>query len=409
MKIGIDLRALQTGHKYRGIGEVAKQTTDRIVRLAHSDNRDVSFIFYEYDDDDPKELLNVPFGIQYETVKLGLMPEKDLTIRKLDKLRRHYAGLYGSPIKDSDKSDVFLQFDYAFGVPKNTRTVLIKHDLIPYLFWDKYFESAWVPFKNKAARTTLRTLFANYKFIRTLKRSLRNANVILSVSESTKKDVQNFFRVNEKKVKVAHLGAALKAAKTDANAVARDDLPTKPYLLFVGAGDARRRVEDAVAAFNNLKADGLDIQLVLVGENFQSAGTIPNPVLRSAVSSSSYNSDILTLGYVSDAAKQGLFRNAIAFVYPTQYEGFGIPVLEAMLLECPVISYRNSSIPEVGGNHVYYAGNWADIKSQTEYILSLSDKENTERKKSAKNHAEQFTWEKTADIIYQELVRVAKH
>ncbi len=403
------MRALQTGHKYRGIGEVAKQTTDRIVQLAHSDDRDVKFIFYEYDDDDPKELLNVPPDVQYETVKLGPMPEKNLTAGKLDKLRQHYAGLYGSPVKGSGRSDVFLQFDYAFGVPKNTRTVLIKHDLIPYLFWDKYFESAWVPFKNKAARTTLRTLFANYKFIRTLKRSLRSANVILSVSESTKRDVQNFFNVNGKKVKVAHLGVTLKAAKTDADTVANDDLPTKPYLLFVGAGDARRRVEDAVAAFNNLKADGHDVQLVLVGENFQGTDTIPNPVLRSAVSSSSYKSDILTLGYVDDAVKQDLFRDAIAFVYPTQYEGFGIPVLEAMLLECPVISYRNSSIPEVAGEHAYYAANWADIKSQTEYILSLSDEENGRRKKNAKIHAEQFTWDRTADIIYQELVRVAKH
>lgn len=403
MKIGIDLRALQTGHKYRGIGEVAKQTTDRIVQLAYDSPEDISFIFYEYDGEDPKELLHLPVGLKYEVVKLGVMPEEDLTAGKLDKLRRHYAGLYGSPIKDSGKSDVFLQFDYAFGVPKNTRTVLIKHDLIPYLFWDKYFESAWVPFKNKAARTTLRTLFTNYKFSRTLRRSLRNASVIVSVSESTKHDVEKFFRVNAKKVKVARLGVTLKAAKTGASEVATDKLPTKPYLLFVGAGDARRRVEDAIAAYNNLKADGIDMQLVLVGENFQTLENIPNPVLRNAVMSSSYRSDILTLGYVDDATKQDLFRKAIAFTYPTLYEGFGIPVLEAMLLECPVISYRNSSIPEVGGNHIYYASNWSDIKEQIESIMSLTNEESDRRKKAARLHAERFTWDSTASIIYQEL------
>lgn len=403
MKIGIDLRALQTGHKYRGIGEVAKQTTDRIVKLAYNDERTVSFVFYEYDEDDPKELLTLPVGLQYEVVKLGPMPENHTTATKLEKVRRNFSSLYGTPIQDAAKCDVFLQFDYAFGVPKNTRTVLIKHDLIPYIFWDKYFESAWVPFKNKALRTTLRTLFANHKFMHTLRRSLRNANVILAVSESTKNDVEKYFKINAKKVKVAHLGVAIKPAKTDVK-TETDNMPTKPYLLFVGAGDARRRVEDAVAAYNNLKAEGADIQLVLVGENFQKPEHIPNPVVRNAVMSSSYKSDILTMGYVDDATKQSLFKNALAYVYPTRYEGFGIPVLEAMLLECPIISYHNSSIPEVGGEYVYYANTWADIKTQVETIMTLSPSENTKRKQAAKAHAEQFTWEKTAQVIYSELV-----
>ncbi len=76
MKIGVDLRALQTGHKYRGIGEVAKQTTDRIIQLAHDDSRDISFIFYEYDGDDPKKLLHLPADLKYDVVKLGLMQRR---------------------------------------------------------------------------------------------------------------------------------------------------------------------------------------------------------------------------------------------------------------------------------------------------------------------------------------------
>ena len=406
MKIGIDLRALQIGHKYRGIGEVAKQTTNRILELAHEDSRDISFIFYEYDDDqeNPKELLSIPSGLSYETIKLGPIPEKDLGATKYDKLKRNLIPLYGSPIKDSAKSDVFMQFDYALGVPKNTRAVLVKHDLIPYLFWDKYFESAWVPFKNKAARTTLRTLFANHKFSRTLRRSLKNSSVIITVSENTKSDIQKHFRVKDSKVKVAHLGVTIKPSKTTSS-VKPKGLPTKPYLLFVGAGDARRRVEDAVAAYNNLKADGNDIQLVLVGENFQKKEHIPNPTVRNAVLSSSYGSDILTLGYVDDIAKQKLFKEALAFVYPTRYEGFGIPVLEAFLLECPVISYHNSSIPEVGGKHVYYANNWQDLKYQVELIMALSKQENNNRKQAAKEYAESFTWDRTSRIIYDELIK----
>lgn len=402
MKIGIDLRALQTGHKFRGIGEVAKQTTNRIVNLAN-DDQGISFIFYEYDDDDPKELLDLPEGLAYEVVKLGRMPERDDATGRLIKMRRNFDQLYGSPIKDSAKSDVFLQYDYAFGVPKNTRTVLIKHDLIPYIFWDSFFDSAWGPLKNGALRTTLRTIFANHKYKQTLRRSLRNAGVIITVSESTKNDLQRFFKVSDKKAKVAHLGVDIKLARTnDTDTVSQ--LPTKPYLLFIGAGDARRRVDDLVTAYNNLKADGRDIQLVLVGENFRSPETIPNTNVRKAVLDSSYKNDILTLGYVDDATKQKLYKGAISFVYPTKYEGFGIPVLESMLMECPIISYKNSSIPEVGGDYALYAHNWMEIQTNVEKLLDETGRDRQQRVQAAKRHAEQFTWDRTARVIYDELI-----
>jgi glycosyltransferase involved in cell wall biosynthesis len=404
MKIGIDLRALQTGHKYRGIGEVAKQTTNRILELTQQDSvNDISFIFYEYNDDDPKDLLSIPSGIEYKVIKLGDMPENSKATT-FEKLQRNANSMYGAPIAHSEESDVFLQFDYAFGVPTNTKTILIKHDLIPYIFWDKYFESAWVPFKNRAARTTLRTLFANHKFKRVLSRSLRNAHAILAVSESTKHDVEKYFHIKPSKTKVAYLGVDMKPAKTSGAMVVGQEYPTKPYLLFVGAGDARRRVEDAVAVFNNLKAEGKDIQLVLVGENFKAPEVIPNPSVRHAVISSSYKNDILTLGYVDDTTKQRLYKDAIAFVYPTQYEGFGIPILESMLLECPIVTYKNSSIPEVGGEYAYYARNWVEMKSKVQEILSLTKNENDRRKREARQYAEKFTWDKTADVIFEQLL-----
>ena len=405
MKIGIDLRALQTGHRFRGIGEVAKQTTNRILKYAREDkSNNVSFIFYEYDDDDPKDLLEMPDDIRYEVVKLGVMPENNKTATRLDKLRRNLNDLYGAPIKGSKLSDVFLQFDYAFGVPKNTRTILVKHDLIPYVFWNKFFESAWVPFKNRAARTTLRTLFANYKYKRILRRSLKNAGLIMTVSNSTKNDIQRFFKVPEKKIKVAHLGVDVAPAKTKSTDAVKN-LPTKPFLLFIGAGDARRRVDDLVAAFNNLKADGYDIQLVLVGENFKSPEKIPTVSVRKSVLESSYKNDILTLGYVDDATKQRLYKDAIAFVYPTKYEGFGIPVLESMLLECPIITYKNSSIPEVGGDFALYAKDWQGLKYQIENLLNESPEVRELRTKGAKRHAERFTWDKTSLAIYDMLIK----
>lgn len=407
MKIGIDLRPLQNGHKYRGIGEVTKQVTNRILQIA-TQNKDISFIFYENDDDDPKDLLDIPKKTTYKVIKLGRMPQNDTSVTKKKKIEKMLHEMYGNPIRSAAESDVFLQYDYAAGVPTNTPTVLIKHDIIPYLFWDKYFESAWEAFKNKAARTTLRTLFMNYKFMRILSRSLKNADVIVSVSENTKKDIEKHFGVNPKKTKVAHLGVDIKPSKTNVvtNNI-KDKLPTKPYLLFVGAGDARRRVEDAVYAYNNLKAGGRDIQLVLVGENFKEPKLIPNPAVRNAVLKSSYKNDIITLGYVDDHTKQDLFKQAIAYVYPTKYEGFGIPVLEAMLLNCPIIVYKNSSIPEVGDTHAIYVNDWRGIKEQVDILLDEPDITRQKRINSARKFAEHFTWDKTAKIVYDELIATA--
>lgn len=403
MKVGIDIRALQTGHKYRGIGEVAKQVTNRIIAQAAKDSHEV--IFYEYDDDDPKELLTIPDNLKFSAIKQGAMPEGSAIKSTREKIQHNFGQLYGSPIKGSGQSDVYLQFDYAFGVPKDTRTVLVKHDLIPYVFWDKFFESAWVPFKNKAARTTLRTLFANYKYKRVLTRGLKDAGLIISVSESTKNDLKRFFNVRDKKIKVAHLGVDVQPAKTT-NTDTSERMPTKPYLLFVGAGDERRRVDDLVAAYNNLKADGVDIQLVLVGENFKKKEHIPNKATRDAVLLSSYQGDILTLGYVSDEVKQKLFKESLAFVYPTKYEGFGIPVLEAFLLETPVITYKNSSIPEVGGEHALYVKNWQGIAKMAKNLLGESRKERSIRTEKAKTYAEKFTWDKTANVVYSELKNI---
>lgn len=401
MKIGVDIRPLQTGHKYRGIGEVTKQVTNRLLQLGVQEN--VSFVFYEYDEEDPKELLTLPKNLQYEVVKLGPSHEN---LGGKAKALRMVKDMYGSRV-NARKVDVFLQFDYALGIPKHTKTVLIKHDLIPYIFWDKYFTSAWEPFHRRAARTTLRTLFKNHHFMRVLRRSLKRAKIIVAVSESTKYDVERYFKVPAKRVKVAHLGVDIKAAKTN-DTSASIEMPNKPYLLFVGAGDARRRVDDLISAFNNLKAAGYDIQLVLVGENFRKPTDIPNVAVRNEVLSSSYKKDILTMGYVDDATKQKLFAGALAFVYPTKYEGFGIPILEAMLLGCPVITYKNSSTYEVGGDHALYARDWQTITDKVIFLMNEPSKKRAERLQAAKEYAQKFTWGETAEIVYKELVATVR-
>lgn len=396
MRIGVDLRSLQIGHQYRGIGEVLKRTLEGLFQSA---GPETEFVFFSYEDmEDPKKLLNIPKDLQYSERSFGKKPE---ALQELgNKLRRNWKRLFGNPVSSAEDCDVFLQYDYELGVPTDTRTILIKHDIIPFVFWDQYFESAKVPFRHRAARTTLRTLYYNISAKRVLKRSLKNAHTIMCVSDNTRQDIHRYFGISLEKMRVMPLGAETATSKGKEQ-VDQNQMPTKPSLLFIGAGDARRRVDDLVDAYNNLKAKNYDIQLVLAGENFPAPEEIPNVTVRESVMSSSYQSDILTLGYINNATKRYLYQNAIAFVFPTLYEGFGLPVLEAMLFECPVITYKNSSLPEVGGEYALYADDWQGIWHECERLLNMDEQERSTLTRQAKKHAHTFQWDKTVEILQE--------
>lgn len=392
MKLGIDIRALQTGHKFRGIGEACKQTTNHLLESL-VDEKDLEIIFFEYDEagNDPKELLTIPEDIKYTVRTTGASPESELGDKQA-KFKRVIRDLFLNPIPEARGCDVYLQFDYGMGIPKRVKkTVLMSYDFIPSVFKNQYFVSAWEPFRARALRSTLRTLYHNYRFNHIMQRSYKNAKRIIAISESTKRDAIKYTRAKAKKISVVYFGIDTTINKTN-ETNKKVALPTKPYLLFVGAGDQRRRVDELVAAYNNLKARSHDIQLALVGENFQEQNKIPMQFVRNAVLSSSYKDDILMMGYVDDATKQKLYKGAIAYVYPTLYEGFGIPVLESMLLECPIITYKNSSIPEVGGKHAHYATNWWDIIVLTEKLINQDAKSKKKNLSLAKKHAQQYTW-----------------
>jgi glycosyltransferase involved in cell wall biosynthesis len=402
-KVGIDIRILQNDHKYRGIGEVARQTLTRLLPLFQEHKIEV--IFYRFSSNDKiLDILTIPNNLIYSEVNLGHDPTRHKRTKK-QKIARAFKQLIGQPIKGSGQSDYFIQFDYSLGVPSNTKTILVKHDIIPLVFWHKFFSSPLTHFKNKAARTTLRTIYHNNAYKRILKRSLRNAYKIIAVSEHTKADLQKYLRVPQRKVSVQHLGVAVTA--DNKGEIDTSILPTKPYLLYVGAVDANRRsLEDLVAAYNNLKAQGDDIQLVLVGENFKSEAYMKKILPENSsryLLGSSYNDDILKLGYINDATKQYLYRHALSFVFPTRYEGFGMPILEAMINKCLVITYSNSSTPEVAGGHALFARNWEDIKSKVEDLQKWTPEKRQKFIDAAYAHAKAFSWDGMVSKIAEDI------
>lgn len=203
------------------------------------------------------------------------------------------------------------------------RSLVVIHDL---LFWR--FPSE-LSFLKRAAR---------YFF---MSQALKKADFVVSVSEFTRKELQEFGC--RKSIGVCLEGVD---AMEENSGFEKVRFPVdKPYFLFIGAHSFQKNLPALVAAFDRVKKAGLDCRLILAGGK----GTASQDVL-DAVNVSEYYSDIILPGFVTDDEKDWLLKNAIAFVFPSIYEGFGIPILEAFQRNVPVITSDCASLPEVAGN-----------------------------------------------------------
>ncbi|GAC1570422.1 MAG: hypothetical protein NVS3B23_02090 [Candidatus Saccharimonadales bacterium] len=174
-------------------------------------------------------------------------------------------------------------------------------------------------------------------------------------------------------------------------------MPTeKPFLLFIGGADRRRKLIDLVTAFNHLRAQGVQINLVLAGDSMQGPYNISTEETQAAFLHSSYLQDIIFMGFVNDKQRDWLYKNALAYVFPSKYEGFGLPVLEALIHGTPVISYPNKATVEVAGNTPFYAYNAFDIQNKTAEILNLSQADLEKKKRINVAAAKNYSWKITS-------------
>ncbi|TXI34118.1 MAG: glycosyltransferase family 1 protein [Candidatus Moraniibacteriota bacterium] len=176
-----------------------------------------------------------------------------------------------------------------------------------------------------------------------IKFSCRVASTVICVSENTKRDVMALYRVAEEKIAVISEGyEQTRSMNQEAGNMSEKK---KPYLLFIGRLEERKNIVRIVEAFELLKEKyQIPHKLVLVGK----AG-FRYERIRDYIQHSAFNIHIRELGYVTEEEKWELLRNADVFLFPTLYEGFGIPVLEAQSVRVPVVTSNTSSLPEVAG------------------------------------------------------------
>ena len=217
------------------------------------------------------------------------------------------------------------------------------------------------------------------------KRLLRSADLVLAVSESSAADARRFARVARGRLRVILEGVdpSFRPSSGAAEQVRTRWRLERPYLIYVGALDARKSPADLLRAWETAKAAGAACDLVIAG----SPGAQAPPSLPGA----------RLLGPVSREELVDLLSAAACLVFPSRYEGFGLPVLEAMACGTPAIAYSNSSLPEVAGD-VGILVRDGDAETMGRKAAELiADPELADRVRSAGlRHAAGFTWRRAA-------------
>jgi glycosyltransferase involved in cell wall biosynthesis len=223
----------------------------------------------------------------------------------------------------------------------------------------------------------------------------RKADAVLTVSQFSKNDIVDVIKIDKSKIEVTYNGIdpAFNEKYTDMQ-VAEVLQPLgirQNYILSVGRLDPRKNLVRLIAAYIALKKEHrISHKLVIVGKKEYLSGEITKAI-------SGLEDDIIMTGYVPAGMLPLLYRGADVFVYPTLFEGFGLPCLEAMACGCPVVSSKNSSIPEVVGS----AGMLVDPYNVDEIaaaILSVISNKDLRVKMNTAGieRARQFSWENTA-------------
>ena len=228
----------------------------------------------------------------------------------------------------SDEETIVHQtYYYPFVPPGKSKYVITVYDMIHELFSDKF---------------SPRNMESQWK-----RQCCDRADKIISISNSTKTDLVNLFGVDPEKIEVIHLASSLEDSSASIGEIqfaeAIDSAASRPYILYVGLRNGHKNFTGLVRAFSWSRTLRNDFHLLCFG------GSPFNETEKKLFKELGVSNLVHYLNG-SDALLANCYKEASAFVYPSLYEGFGIPPLEAMNMSCPVICSNTSSIPEVVGD-----------------------------------------------------------
>ena len=375
MKVGIDVRRISEF----GVGTYTRNIVRALARL---DQQNEYFLIGS-----PETVAEIgPLPANFQTIPLL---ERDTTIKGHLAFRRLVKQL---------RCDL-AHIPHLFWMPRNLSCpyVMTVHDLLEHMYGAREQSS----FK--------RSLHFNLT-----RRALWGAARIFAVSNFTKTELEKFFRIPADRMEVAYNAIDERflhghASEADRQLLAKRYLVTHPFLLYAGRISPHKNVVRIIEAFSALKTElekenrFPDLKLIIIGDELSKQPGLRRTVVRSGV-----QNDVRFMGFVPIEVLRIFYDAAKIFVFPSLYEGFGLPPLEAMAHGTPVVASNSSSLPEVVGNAAVLVNPENVFEIGRALHRVLLDQTLRERlKQCGYEQAKKFSWDTAASKILAAYEKVA--
>ncbi len=231
--------------------------------------------------------------------------------------------------------------------------------------------------------------------------SLKQAKKVIAVSKTTKKDIVKSYQLPEEKIEVVYNGYE-KNIKYQIPNIKYEHID-HPYILYVGTLQPRKNISGLIDAFEKFKKLHSEFKLTIAGKK----GWLYDKIF-DQVAEMGLEDDVYFADFVTDNQLMFLYKNAFCFVMPSLYEGFGIPLLEAMSFDCPVIASFSSSLPEIGADACLYFDpkNPLDLVEKIK-LLNDNPKLKSELIAKGKKRIKEFSWNKCAEQTLEVIKQTA--
>ncbi|PIT88386.1 MAG: hypothetical protein COU29_01190 [Candidatus Magasanikbacteria bacterium CG10_big_fil_rev_8_21_14_0_10_36_32] len=378
MNIGIDIRPMMTSPR-TGVGEYTFELLDAVFKI---DQNNQYFLYYNASKQTSTNLPtwnqpNVHYVITHYPNKLFNSAIKLLSRPRLDKIISKKCNL-------TNGLDCFYSPNLNFvSLSSKTKYILTIHDL-SFEFFPEFFSKKQILWHGAVNP----------------KKQCQRADTILAPSENTKRDIMNYYKIEEKKIKVIYPGLSPifnsinnEQLSTNKESVKQKYNLPNHYILFLGTIEPRKNIVGLIEAFEKVYSNlPIPHHLIIAGANGWSNKEIFNRAAYSPI-----KDHIKFIGYINSEDKPALYSNASLFIYPSFYEGFGFPALEAMAMGAPVITSNRSSLLEVAGDAAYLI-NPLQTNSIIQAILDILNKPELRARliKKGRERAQLFSWEKAA-------------
>jgi glycosyltransferase involved in cell wall biosynthesis len=366
MNIGVDIRPLMTAPR-TGVGEYTYELLNAIFNI---DRENQYFLFYNSSRD---VSANIP-DWKYDNVKI-------IGSHTPNKFFNTSLGLFGRPRLDkmcgAQKIDYWFSPNLSFTtLSREVKYILTIHDLSFDFFPE--FSTRKQYFWHKAVRP---------------KAQCKRADMIITPSENTKRDIVDYYKIPPEKIKVIFPGIHTTQAEINAEEVRKKyNLPEK-FILFLGTIEPRKNIVGLIESFEMLRAKyPVTDHLVIAG-----APGWKNKEIFARAKSLNVADKIHFINFVAPKDKAALYAAADIFVYPSLYEGFGFPVLEAMSAGTPVITSNRSSLAEIAGLAAYLI----DPTRPEQMTLAMNELLNNDKLRDwhiqkGLEQVKKYSWEKAA-------------